>query len=181
MAMMTAGKTWVQPGMGPAEYERDMAQCRYEASIYGYTPHVRRYYRDWGDALGDSIGQAIVIEARRAELTTACMQARGWRLVDSQVYAKQPSTLPPAAPQNPNPPATSTLQPSILSTSTQDPHTPPEALGIDLRPETPGIIQRKYYSEPMPRDKYQGSMRYEDYVDNTERWKSQMRQQYGQW
>lgn len=192
MAMMTANKTWVQPGKGPADYERDMAQCRYEASIYGYTPHVRRYYRDWGDALADGIGQAIIIEARRAELTTACMQARGWQLMDTptrttQVTAHATATPPildtPVTPPVPDTSATPYMPDASMPSPAASPAIYPfsEAQAVQLRPDTPGTILQKYYSEPVPPDRYRGSLPYEDYVANTERWKTQMRQRYGQW
>lgn len=72
---------WVKSGGTQAQLESDLAQCQYEVaaatSYYGmYTPNYNPY-GDAGSAALQIIGQSMFEEARRNELLTLCLQARG--------------------------------------------------------------------------------------------------------
>lgn len=69
---------WVKPGATAADFERDKAQCIYEATIYTQPTPVATYRR-WENQLAASFGAALADGLRQAELTARCLEARGWR------------------------------------------------------------------------------------------------------
>ena len=73
-----AGPTWVKPGAVQADFDRDVAQCKYEAASatasYGGGPTRRTT----AGALGQGIGEGIDLGLRQRDLIMLCLQARGY-------------------------------------------------------------------------------------------------------
>jgi hypothetical protein len=55
-------RTWVRPGADAVDLEREKFECQFEAS----------------KAVASAGMEAAVAEARRDELESICMQAKGW-------------------------------------------------------------------------------------------------------
>lgn len=74
--------TWVKDGADAADFERDKAQCVYEASLAtAGAGSGSGYYRSTGQAVAAGIGEGIALGLRQLELATLCMRARGYQQV----------------------------------------------------------------------------------------------------
>lgn len=84
---------WTHPNYGLAEYDRDSAQCRYEAR-HATESYTTVYTARGAAALGLSEGTAAALH--EGEVVSLCMRARGWYQVRTSafVYKQPPVPLP---------------------------------------------------------------------------------------
>lgn len=74
---------WVKEGATQSEFDRDKAQCQYEASSSMANYNTGPTARGASGAAAQGIGEGIAIGMRKAELIQLCLQAKG--------YSKQPN------------------------------------------------------------------------------------------
>jgi hypothetical protein len=104
MAMLSGcvNKVWMIPeGRTQRDFERDKAQCMYEARIYtppssAYVPPAPRDRYGISGAIATGLAQGIEEGARIANLFGMCMRARGYYLVDKP----QPIPVSDISPQD---------------------------------------------------------------------------------
>jgi len=72
--------TWTRPDTTQADFDRDAAQCKYEAvaatSGYGTGPTAR----STSGAFSQGLGEGIAAGMKQGELIRLCMMARGYRM-----------------------------------------------------------------------------------------------------
>lgn len=77
---------WSKQGATQSDFERDVAQCKYEAAVatasYNTGPTARSRY----GAVLQGIDEGIAIGARQGELIQLCLVARGYSRQSSQEY-----------------------------------------------------------------------------------------------
>ena len=99
-------KVWMIPeGRTQMDFERDKAQCMYEARIYtppssAYVPPAPRDRYGISGAIATGLAQGIEEGVRIANLFGICMRARGYYLVDKP----QPIPVSDVSPQDIAPP-----------------------------------------------------------------------------
>ena len=69
---------WVKEGATEAGFERDKAQCQYEAAAATANYNTGPTARGYSGAVAQGIGEGIAIGMRQAELIQLCLQAKGY-------------------------------------------------------------------------------------------------------
>ncbi len=82
---------WAKQGATPADYDRDLARCRYEAAAATAGYSTGRAAPTMSGAIAQGFGEGMAIGMRRSELIDLCLQANG--------YSKRPTHNAVAAPQ----------------------------------------------------------------------------------
>lgn len=72
------GGTYNKPGATQAEFDRDLAQCRYEAASSASAYGSSETRRSASGAAGQGVGDAVAESGRRSELIDLCLRARGY-------------------------------------------------------------------------------------------------------
>jgi hypothetical protein len=118
-------KVWMIPeGRTQMDFERDKAQCMYEARIYtppssAYVPPAPRDRYGISGAIATGLAQGIEEGVRIANLFGMCMRARGYYLVDKP----QPIPVSDVSPQDIAPPLRHVESPPLETTRPEKPIT----------------------------------------------------------
>lgn len=83
---------WAKHGATPADYDRDLARCRYEAASATASYSSGRVAPTMGGAIAQGLGEGMAIGMRRTELIELCLQANG--------YSKRTATIPVVSTQS---------------------------------------------------------------------------------
>lgn len=115
---------WTHRISGAAEYDRDAAQCRYEANLATASYSTGPTARTRGGAIAQGIGEGLTRGMRQGDLMTLCMQARGWYQVRQSAFV-YPHTPPVPIPPESVPRVRSEYEaPLPRSTDSAPPATP---------------------------------------------------------
>jgi hypothetical protein len=74
-----ATKYWYRSGVSAEQSQRDLAEAQAEGVKFGYVSHDAGF--GMGSAIGTGIGDGIETAARRNEIISACMRAKGYQLL----------------------------------------------------------------------------------------------------
>lgn len=69
---------WVKAGASEADFDRDMARCKYEAASATANYSTGRTAGTMSGAIAQGLGEGMAIGSRRAELIQLCLQAQGY-------------------------------------------------------------------------------------------------------
>ena len=116
VVFMGCNKVWmIPPGNTQMDFERDKAQCRYEAQIYtrpshAYVPSLPKDKYGISGGIATGLAQGLEEAASFISLFNACMNARGYFLVDKPQPVADIKPIP-NAPEKPiiSPPASYSL------------------------------------------------------------------------
>lgn len=88
---------WTHATAGPVDLERDVAQCRYEATAATASYSTGPTARTRSGAIAQGFGEGLTRSMRGAELLNLCLRARGWYQVRQSAFvypAGPPAPLP---------------------------------------------------------------------------------------
>jgi hypothetical protein len=85
IALFTTGctRTYVKPGATVYDFERDKAQCEYEAAAATANFSNPQQTYSLGQAAGAGFGSGLAEGMKKIELMDLCLKARGWTLTTS--------------------------------------------------------------------------------------------------
>lgn len=78
LSACAANYMWVKDGATQADFDRDRAQCLYEANLATASYSTGPTARGYGNAAAQGFGEGMAMAIRQGELGVLCMQARGY-------------------------------------------------------------------------------------------------------
>jgi hypothetical protein len=76
-AASNGGRQWVKAGAVQSDFDRDKAQCLYEAKLHTQPGYMGPAY-SMSTALSHGIAEGITDGLRMSDLFKSCMEAKGW-------------------------------------------------------------------------------------------------------
>lgn len=143
---------WVHPAHNdPMQFDRDRAQCEYEANLGTASYSTGPTARTRSGAIAQGLGEGLTIAMRQVELMQLCIRARGYvRVPASQAVALQRPAPGPTGyvpPPPPPPPDGATPPPPPPPTVAAPP--PPAAVAASV--QEPPAGRWAYHAERLAR------------------------------
>jgi hypothetical protein len=71
-------RIWYKENTTSIQFQKDLNECKYNATLYGYVPKQQNYYRSYGVAMVNGFSHGIEQETRNSNIIKECMEQKGY-------------------------------------------------------------------------------------------------------